>query len=93
MIDVMRDPEGRITAVCEWLLFNDKGEMDEKGQTIFIGELEISEGHRGNGIIRGFIRRLAGFNPQATRVFWFREKKYPGRGARIYSVGRLKKRG
>jgi hypothetical protein len=49
MIECIRDEKGNITAVCEWLLFNEKGLIDEKGETIFIGELEINPEHRGNG--------------------------------------------
>jgi hypothetical protein len=91
MIECIRDPEGRITAVCEWLLFNEKGLIDDKGETIFIGEVEINPEHRGNGTLKEFIKRGIRLNPQAKRIFWFREKKYPGRGYRMYSIERLKK--
>jgi GNAT superfamily N-acetyltransferase len=92
MLEVIRDNEGRITACCEWLLFNDKGLLDEKGETIFVGELEINPEHRGNGVIRKLIRRGIERSPHAKRIFWFREYKYPGRGHRMYSTETLKRR-
>lgn len=92
MIECIRDDKGNITAVCEWLLFNTEGRIDEKGETIFIGELEINPEHRHNGCIQHFIRRGIELNPQAKRIFWFRERKYPGRGYRIYNVETIKRR-
>lgn len=91
MIEVIRDDKGDITAVCEWLLFDNDGRLNENGETVFVGELEINESHRGNGVLKHFIKRGIELNPKAKKIFWFREKKYPGRGMRVYPIDRIKK--
>jgi hypothetical protein len=80
MIEVIRDKNGNITAVCEWLLFNETGMIDDKGKALFVGEFEINKEHRGNGVFKKVLRKLYTRNPQATHAMWFRNKKYPGRG-------------
>jgi hypothetical protein len=93
MIECIRDEKGNITAVCEWLLFNEKGLIDEKGETIFIGELEVNPEHRRNGCIGRFIKSIVFTKAaHAKRIFWFREYKYPDRGPRFYNVEQLKRR-
>ena len=93
MIECLRDDAGRITAVCEWLLFNDEGRLDENGKTVFIGELEINPEHRGNGVFKKMLERLSVNNPGATRVFWLREHKYPGRKPKIYDANKFRNMG
>lgn len=92
MIECLRDKDGNITAVCEWLLFNNEGKLDEKGETLFVGEFEINPIHRGNGVIKYFIKRGLELAPEAKRWMWFREYKYKGRGPRTYSIETLKRR-
>ena len=92
MIDCIRDPKGNITAVVEWLLFNEQGKLDENGKTMFIGELEINPEHRGNGVIKHFIRTLYEGNKHVLRVFWWRKTKYPEREHRMYTVDKLLRR-
>lgn len=93
MIEVLRDKDGNITAVCEWLKFNRDGGLDDNGDTVCICEMEINRDHRGNGVVKHFIKTLCDKNPQATRAFWWRETKYPGRGHKFYSIEHIKRRG
>lgn len=92
MLEVIRDEQGRMTAVCEWLTFNQEGKLDEHGLTVFIGELEINPEHRGKGVIRQLAREIRKKAPQASRVFWFRMSKYPKRGHRVYTVEQILRR-
>lgn len=84
MIEVIYDGHGNIKAVCEWLLFNKLGKIDDEGHLLFIGDMEIVQAYRGNGVVKEFIRRLLDKVPQATRCFFYRKKKYPGRDYRVY---------
>jgi GNAT superfamily N-acetyltransferase len=77
MIAVLRDDQDRITAVCEWITFDNKD--------IFIGEFEINPDHRGNGVFKQLIRLVYEQNKDFERVVWFRETKYPGGSPRIYT--------
>jgi hypothetical protein len=90
MIECIRDDAGNIVAVCEWLLFKD-GELDETGNVMFIGELEINKGFRGNGVIRKITKSLYDKNPQATHVCFFRKTKYPDRDSRAYTREQITK--
>lgn len=92
MIECKRDKDGRIQAVCEWMLFNQEGKFDDNGETMFIGELEINPELRGNGNIKYFMRKLYAKAPQTKKVFWFREYKYPGRGHRFFDIDKIKRR-
>ncbi len=85
MLEVKRDDKGNMTAVCEYLLFNKLGQLTEEGETMFIGELEINPEHRGNGILKGFIKTLLTKYPKAEQCFFYRRKKYPDRDYRVYT--------
>jgi hypothetical protein len=92
MIECIKNESGDITAVCEWLLFNDKAMIDDNGTIVMIAELHINNEHRGNGVLKKFIKSIASKCPQADKVFFFREHKYPGRKIRVYSRERILKR-
>jgi hypothetical protein len=90
MIECVRDDQGRILAVCEWLLFRD-GVFREDGNMLLVGDIEINPDKRGNGIIRKFIRVLYEKNPQAEWLFFYRNYKYPGRPGKLYTREQIKK--
>jgi GNAT superfamily N-acetyltransferase len=91
MIECLRDNEGRIVAVCEWLLFKD-GVLARDGDVMFVGELEINPEFRGKGVIKHFINTLYRKNPQAKRLVYLREYKYPDRSHRDYTREQIAKR-
>lgn len=80
MLEVLRNSSGNITAVCEWLPFNERLEIDQNGTVVFIGELEINKEHRGNGVFKKILRKVYDKNPQALVACWYRNIKYPDRG-------------
>jgi membrane-associated HD superfamily phosphohydrolase len=59
---------------------------------MFIGEFEINPEHRGTGVVQYFIKTLYHKNPQAKRLVFLREYKYPGRDARTYTREQVAKR-
>jgi hypothetical protein len=85
MIACLRDAEGNITAVIEYLLFNQQGNLDENGDGMFIGECEINPIHRGNGALRELIKMLLAKCPKAKKCVFFRKTKYPEREHRTYT--------
>ncbi len=84
MIATIRDTENRITAVCEYLRFQD-GKLDDKGTDVFIGEMEVNPEHRNNGIFKKMIKAVYDKNQDFHRVVWFRQYKYPGSKPRVYT--------
>jgi GNAT superfamily N-acetyltransferase len=80
----MRDDKNRITAVCEYLTFED-GKLADNGKDVFIGEFEVNPEHRGNGVFKKLIGKVYEKNKEFSRVFWFRQFKYPDTGARVYT--------
>jgi hypothetical protein len=92
MIEVLRDDNENITAVCEWLLLNDRGIIDETGTVVLICEMEVNKEHRGNGSIKQFTDQIQKKSPTANRVVFLREIKYPGRKPSVYSREQILKR-
>lgn len=92
MIECIRDVNGDITAVCEWLLMNEDAKIDDNGRFVYIGEIEINKKHQNNGIIKEFIKRISEKCPKAEKVFFVREYKYPGRKPRIYTREQILRR-
>ena len=85
MIECIRDDKGNITAVIEYLIFNNLGQLTEEGDTVFIGELEINPEHRGKKVIRHFIKTILNKYPNAKKCLFFRRYKYPSRDYRMYT--------
>jgi hypothetical protein len=92
MIAMIRDEEGNITAVCEWFLLDNDGLVSPYGETIFIGELEVNPGHRNGLCLKKFIKLGMELAPNAKKVCWFRETKYPGRKRRLFNIDTLDRR-
>ena len=92
MIEVIRNDSGDIIAVCEWLLFNERGIIDDRGDICFIAELEINKSCRGNGVLRQILKGIESKAMTAKRVFYYRENKYPGREVKILPIEMCRKR-
>ena len=90
MISCLRDDKNRITAVCEWLRFNN-GSLDDNGTDVFIGEIEVNPEHRGNGVFKKMVKEVYDKNKDFLRVIWFRQYKYPDSGPRIYTREQISK--
>ena len=85
MLEIVYNQDKSIKAVCEYLLFTKDGILDESGEVCLIGELEITEGNRGNGLVRYFMRTMLKNLPKVNKIVWFRRKKYPTRKQSIYT--------
>jgi GNAT superfamily N-acetyltransferase len=90
MLEVLRNINGDMIAVCEYLLF-DKGELSDRGETLFISELEINPEHRGKGLIRYFINTILDKYPKFEWCLFCREKKYPERQPKIWNKSQLER--
>ena len=84
MIEVLRDVDGNITAVCEWLVFGDNGVLDDLGKIVHIAELEINKEWRGKRVLNVFIDKINVKCPQAQKVFFWRKVKYPDKPFKVY---------
>lgn len=85
MLEVIRNDNGDMIAVCEWLLLNNQGQLDDTADTMFIGEMEINKQYRGQGILKQVIRNLLIKCPQASKCLFFRKGKYPDRNYSLYT--------
>ena len=77
MIEVTRDAQGNITAVVEYLIFDNNGQLHDEGNQIFIGEVEINPEHRRKQILRTFIKTILNKYPKLERCCFCRFLKYP----------------
>lgn len=84
MLEIIKTNNGEIKACLEWNLVNEKGEFDQKGQFVWVGEVEIAPQYRGNGILKEFARIIMIKCPQAKFGYFWRQGKYPNREIRIY---------
>lgn len=85
MLEVLHNEDGSLKAVMEYLIFNEQGQLNEQGDRVFIGEMEINPQSRGNGVIKGFIKTILNKYPNLKTCVFFREYKYPNRGFRSYT--------
>jgi hypothetical protein len=63
MLEIERDSDGVIVAVCEWDIID--------GRTLWVRELY--------GSVKWAMRRLKKLEDKVDAVIWTREYKYPGR--------------
>lgn len=85
MIEIVKDTQGRILAVCEYLIFDDD-------ETVFVGEFYINPDQRMARIVEYMMRTLYERYPQAKFLEFLREHKYPGRKARRYTREQVKRK-
>jgi hypothetical protein len=84
MIEMIKDPHGRILAVCEYV-FCDKDSMKPTGDVMFVGETYINPDCCQQGLMIELIERLYDMYPDAKKVQFFRSDKYPGRKGKTYT--------
>ena len=88
MLEILRTDRNEIKAVCEWSLVDINGNFSQKGEFVWVSEVEIAPQYRGNGILKSFARIIMGKCPQAKFGYFWRQSKYPGRKPRIYHKAR-----
>lgn len=84
MLEIIKDTQGNIQAVCEWYLVDENGNFDQKGEFVWINEVEISPQYRNNGILKYFTKTIIEKASTAKFGYFWRQKKYPDRKPRIY---------
>jgi len=91
MLEIIRDNNNDMVAVCELLLIDDDGRIDDKGNIVLIVTVEINHAYRGKDILKRFIKIILEKNPQAQKCYWIRDYKYKGRKPREYSREQFEK--
>lgn len=74
MIEVVKN-ETAFSAVCEYYLVDKFGKHQEKGDYLYIADLQIAEKYRRKRIIKKLIKQFLEKNPQ-LRYCYFERKKY-----------------
>ena len=88
MLEILRDEQKNIKAVCEWSLVDEAGHFSQKGEFVWISEVEIAPQYRNNGILKEFVKIVIQRCPEAKFGYFWRQKKYPGRRPKIYHKAR-----
>ena len=88
MLEIIKDNTEKIKAVCEWYLVDINGNFDNKGEFVWVNEVEISSQYKNNGILKQFIKIIIQKCPQAKFGYFWRKEKYPDRKIRIYHKAR-----
>lgn len=83
MIEVVKNEDGYILGVCEYLRFNDDGNFDLNGNTLAIIEFVISDRCVGSGLVRRIIHGIKNKSLGVERVIFRRANKYPDRNRMI----------
>jgi sugar/nucleoside kinase (ribokinase family) len=84
MIEIIKDADENILAVCDYLVLNRKKELDVEGEVVVILHAEVSKTARGNGLLVRMIKEILIRHPKAEECFFTRETKYPGRKVKRY---------
>jgi len=85
MLEIIRDENKNIKAVCEYYIVDKNGILDDKGNYIWIQEVEINPDQKNKGLLKEFAKRIMEFIPQAQFGYFHRKRKYPDRGVRVYT--------
>ena len=85
MLEVLKDDKGNLRACCEWWLVNSDGSFNERGNYVWIAELEINPSERFKGLIRYFIKVITDKTPWTRYGYFWRKTKYPDRAPKMYS--------
>ena len=85
MLELIKDDQGNIHAVCEYYVVDKDGHMKDDGEYIWISEVEVAPQYRNNGCLRKFVKIICEKYPNAKAGYFHRLKKYPNRRPRIYT--------
>lgn len=78
MVTTIKDDEGRVIALCEWVLVGKSGYEMETGEYIFVREIWVHESERYSKKINLMIDEIMALVPQA-RYGYFTRGKYGDR--------------
>lgn len=78
MLEIIRDEQNNIKACLEWWLVNSDGSFNDKGEFVWVNELEIAPQYRNNGIVKSFIKTIMNKVPTA-KAGYFQRRKYSDR--------------
>lgn len=84
MLEIIRDEQGNMQAVCEFNRVDKDGKLDKQGRYIYIANMEINPSARGNGMLKKFIKLVSDRIKDFDACYFKREKKYNGR-LRMYT--------
>ncbi|GAG24260.1 unnamed protein product [marine sediment metagenome] len=73
MIELVNNEHG-YSAVCEYVLVDKEGKHQDKGEYIYIADLEVAERYRKKSIIKQLSIQLMRKYPFLKYVYWEREK-------------------
>lgn len=83
MLELIKDDQGNIHAVCEYYVVDKDGHMKDDGEFIWVNEVEVAPQYRNNGNLRSFVSKIVAMYPQA-KYGYFSRRKYNDR-VRMYS--------
>lgn len=78
MIEILRDEQENIKAVCEWWIVSKDGIFNPQGKYVWINECAINPEYQNNGIIKTFISKVITKAPQ-VEYGYFKRRKYGDR--------------
>ena len=85
MLEIIRDSNGIIQAVCEYYVVDVNGAYSSVGEWVWIEQMEFSSSVNGHGLgyVKQFIKNITAQVPWA-KYGYFDRKKYGGR-IRLYA--------
>lgn len=83
MIEILRDEQGNLKAVCEYYVVDKDGHMKDDGEYVWVNEMEVAPQYRNNGCLRKFVSKIVTMYPQAKYGYFSREKY--NKRVRMYS--------
>ncbi len=97
MIEILKDENDNIKAVCEYYIVDIEGHFDKDGEFVWVNEVYINPQYRNSGILQKFFGILINKCPQAKFGYFWRQNKYPDekfpnrKSIRIYTKQQLLK--
>lgn len=79
MLLVLRNEQGCLEAAMECQVVNAQGQLDPKGKSVWVEQLELSQGVNGRKAMRYFIEMFAELLPWTTMAYWQRRDRCDGR--------------
>lgn len=90
MVEVIKDKDDKVIAFCEWNLLDRNGHFDDKGKYVWVQDLWIHDKHRGNGMLRDIINKIALQRAPESIICSFRRGKHNKR-LRVYGRHKIVK--
>ena len=85
MIEILKDENENLLAVCEYYIVDNSGKLKDSGNYIWISDIFVNKSQRNNGILKKFIHIICNRVPWSQFGYFWRKEKYPNRSPHIYS--------